>query len=46
MSLRTGSRGVEFIGINSNVQDSMDELKDYATSMASRFRLRRTTIAK
>lgn len=30
MSGEYADRGVRFIGINSNVQDSMDELKDYA----------------
>ncbi len=31
MSSQYASRGVEFIGINSNIQDSMGELKEYAT---------------
>jgi peroxiredoxin len=37
MSERFSDEGVRFIGINSNVQDSMEELKTYATDHQLRF---------
>lgn len=37
MAAEYGDRGVQFIGINSNVQDSMDELSSYATELQLTF---------
>jgi peroxiredoxin len=37
MSEELSQRGVQFIGINSNVQDSMDELKDYVEQHGIKF---------